>query len=230
METDYIIDCSDAEPNVDLAKSARLEVDDQLGGYRVNSELQARSDIWVSGAASCYYDVKLGRRRVTHHDHAIISGRLAGTNMTGAGKSFTHQSMFWSDLGADIGFEAIGLIDPFLPTVGVFAKPSPKSKSPSSSGEKADASDSAKSDDELKLRSPNSNDQYEKGIIFYLKNDIIVGIMLWNIFDRISIARRIVNEGRVFEDMSEVAKLFNLRLFEEDEEEEPTSNPDKDNS
>jgi len=29
--------------------------------------------------------VKLGRRRVEHHDHAVISGRLAGENMTGAG-------------------------------------------------------------------------------------------------------------------------------------------------
>ena len=30
--------------------------------------------------------MKLGRRRVEHHDHAIVSGRLAGENMTGAGK------------------------------------------------------------------------------------------------------------------------------------------------
>lgn len=29
----------------------------------------------------------LGRRRVEHHDHAVVSGRLAGENMTGAGKS-----------------------------------------------------------------------------------------------------------------------------------------------
>lgn len=35
------------EVNVDLARSARLEVDPELGGYRVNSELEARSDIWV---------------------------------------------------------------------------------------------------------------------------------------------------------------------------------------
>lgn len=35
------------EPNVDLAKSAGLEVDPDFGGYRVNAELQARSNIWV---------------------------------------------------------------------------------------------------------------------------------------------------------------------------------------
>lgn len=30
--------------------------------------------------------------------------------------------MFWSDLGPDVGYEAIGIIDSSLPTVGVFAK------------------------------------------------------------------------------------------------------------
>lgn len=32
--------------------------------------------------------------------------------------------MFWSDLGPKIGYEAIGLIDSSLETVGVFAKKS----------------------------------------------------------------------------------------------------------
>lgn len=39
-----------------------------------------------------------------------------------AGKPYLHQSMFWSDLGPDVGYEAIGIIDSSLPTVGVFAK------------------------------------------------------------------------------------------------------------
>lgn len=38
------------------------------------------------------------------------------------GKPYVHQSMFWSDLGPDVGYEAIGIIDSSLPTVGVFAK------------------------------------------------------------------------------------------------------------
>lgn len=29
--------------------------------------------------------------------------------------------MFWSDLGPDVGYEAIGIIDSSLPTIGVFA-------------------------------------------------------------------------------------------------------------
>lgn len=40
-----------------------------------------------------------------------------------SGKAYTHQSMFWSDLGSKIGFEAIGVIDSSLKTLGVFAQP-----------------------------------------------------------------------------------------------------------
>ena len=42
------------------------------------------------------------------------------------GKPYWHQSMFWSDLGPDVGYEAIGIVDSSLPTVGVFAKATTK--------------------------------------------------------------------------------------------------------
>lgn len=35
------------DPNVELASAAGLEVDPVLGGYHVNSELEAKSNIWV---------------------------------------------------------------------------------------------------------------------------------------------------------------------------------------
>lgn len=35
------------EPNVDLASTSGLEVDEIHGGFRVNAELEARSNIWV---------------------------------------------------------------------------------------------------------------------------------------------------------------------------------------
>ena len=41
-------------------------------------------------------------------------------------QEYTHQSMFWSDLGPDVGYEAIGVVDSNLQTVGVFAKATPK--------------------------------------------------------------------------------------------------------
>jgi programmed cell death 8 (apoptosis-inducing factor) len=61
---------------------------------------------------------------VEHHDHANVSGRLAGYNMTGSSLPFMHQSMFWSDVGSDVGFEATGIIDSKLSTVGVWSLPS----------------------------------------------------------------------------------------------------------
>lgn len=42
--------------------------------------------------------------------------------MTGAGKPYWHQSMFWSDLGPHVGYEAIGVVDAALETTAIFAK------------------------------------------------------------------------------------------------------------
>lgn len=42
--------------------------------------------------------------------------------MVGKRKAYTHQSMFWSDIGPNIGFEAMGLTDSRLKTFGVFAE------------------------------------------------------------------------------------------------------------
>lgn len=47
VETDHIVAAVGLEPSVELAKSAGLEVDSDFGGFRVNAELQARSNIWV---------------------------------------------------------------------------------------------------------------------------------------------------------------------------------------
>ena len=59
--------------------------------------------MWVAGDVASFYDVTLGRRQEEHHDHAVVSGRLAGGNMAGGRKAYGHQSMFWSDLGPEIG-------------------------------------------------------------------------------------------------------------------------------
>lgn len=84
LTTDHVVVAVGMEPNTALADSSGLEVDQHIGGFAVNSELEAsRRNIYVAGDAASFYDVKLGRRRVEHHDHAIVSGRLAGENMVG---------------------------------------------------------------------------------------------------------------------------------------------------
>lgn len=80
---DHVIVAVGSEPNTELAKGSKLETDEKLGGYIVNAELLARNNVYVAGDASNFYDPHLGRRRVEHHDHAVVSGRLAGENMVG---------------------------------------------------------------------------------------------------------------------------------------------------
>lgn len=105
---DHIVVAAGFVPDVSLAKTSGLEVDSILSGFVVNAELQARSNLYVvstimsylyvfmvnnisvylkAGDAATFYDPKLGRRRVEHHDHAVVSGRLAGENMAGLSKS-----------------------------------------------------------------------------------------------------------------------------------------------
>ncbi|XP_055004740.1 apoptosis-inducing factor 1, mitochondrial isoform X12 [Boleophthalmus pectinirostris] len=219
VKTDHIVAAVGLEPNVDLAKSAGLEVDSDFGGFRVNAELQARSNIWVAGDAACFYDIRLGRRRVEHHDHAVVSGRLAGENMTGASKPYWHQSMFWSDLGPDVGYEAIGIVDSSLPTVGVFAKATSKD-TPKAATEQSGTGIRSESETEATAISPVASstsapivehkDEYGKGVIFYLRDKVVVGIILWNVFNRMPIARKIIKDGEEHADLNEVAKLFNI--------------------
>ncbi|XP_067113215.1 apoptosis-inducing factor 1, mitochondrial isoform X3 [Osmerus mordax] len=220
VKTDHLVAAVGLEPSTELAKSAGLEVDSDFGGYRVNAELQARSNIWVAGDAACFYDIRLGRRRVEHHDHAVVSGRLAGENMTGANKPYWHQSMFWSDLGPDVGYEAIGIVDSSLPTVGVFAKATAKD-TPRAAAEMSGTGIRSESETEAVASSPvasstlppaplQQKDDYGKGVIFYLRDKVVVGIILWNVFNRMPIARKIIKDGEEHADLNEVAKLFNI--------------------
>ncbi|KAM4696758.1 apoptosis-inducing factor 1, mitochondrial [Rhinophrynus dorsalis] len=221
VQTDHIVAAVGLEPNTELAKSAGLELDGDFGGYRVNAELQARNNVWVAGDAACFYDIKLGRRRVEHHDHAVVSGRLAGENMTGAAKPYWHQSMFWSDLGPDVGYEAIGIVDSSLPTVGVFAKATDRD-TPKRAAEESGTGIRSESDFQdivqpketttsLSSVAPSQQrETYGKGVVFYLRDNVVVGIVLWNIFNRMPIARKIIKDGEEHSDLNEVAKLFNI--------------------
>lgn len=226
--TDHVVVAVGLDVDTQLAKSAGIEVDEKHGGYRVNTELQARSNIWVAGDASCFYDTKLGRRRVEHHDHAVVSGRLAGENMTGAQKSYYHQSMFWSDLGPDVGYEAIGVIDSSLKTVAVFSKVAAATDTPVGalneglreeaqlgSGEAAVALQEAPVTMPKKV--PFDKEEFQKGVIFYLRNEVVVGVLLWNIFGRMPLARKIIREQQTYEDYGELAKHF--QVYNDDDEE-----------
>lgn len=113
--------------------------------------------------------------------------------------------MFWSDLGPKIGYEALGIIDSTLPTVSVFVKkPSDKFKT---------NSDSTKAGVTPTVQAADANDEendFSKGVVFYLKEEKIVGIVLWNVFNRINTARAVINQDKKYTDLNEVAKLFDI--------------------
>ncbi|CAF3566613.1 unnamed protein product [Rotaria socialis] len=217
ITTDHVVVAVGIEPNTELAKSAGLETDPHQGGFLVNAELQARHNVWVAGDAASFYDIKLGRRRVEHYDHAIVSGKLAGENMTGAHKPYWHQSMFWSDLGQKVGFEAIGLTDSNLQTVAVYAKRQPGDEAPKADDEgnreqKETDSAATESKDKLpeKTTTTDTKNDYSKGVVFYVKENKVVGVVLWNVFNRIPIARKIIKDQQEINDFQELAKLFNI--------------------
>lgn len=47
MKVDHVVSAVGLEPNVELARTSGLEVDEVNGGFLVNAELEARSNIWV---------------------------------------------------------------------------------------------------------------------------------------------------------------------------------------
>ncbi|XP_064470601.1 apoptosis-inducing factor 1, mitochondrial-like [Ornithodoros turicata] len=207
--SDHVVVAVGVHPDTSLAVASGLEEDDRLGGFKANAELEVRTNVWVAGDALSFYDTKLGRRRVEHHDHAVVTGRLAGENMMGARKPYKHQSMFWSDIGPEVGYEAIGLVDAELPTVGVFAKEAHHDVATS-----AVQATGGETKDELP-RPPEKNDDFSKGVVFYLRNDgYVVGIVLWNVFNRMPVARKIINEHMQYPDFGELAKLFDIHAEE----------------
>jgi len=216
VSVEHVVVAVGLEPNTELASTSGLEVDDSHGGFLVNAELEARSNVWVAGDAACFYDTRLGRRRVEHHDHAVVSGRLAGENMTGAHKPYSHQSMFWSDLGPHIGYEAIGIVDSSLPTLSVFAKADEKDTpkavvEETGEGLRSETEQAAKETaPQQSFHSPTQDENYGKGIIFYLRDKVVVGMVMWNVFNKMPIARKILKENVTEDEVAEISKLFNL--------------------
>ncbi len=62
---------------------------------------------------------------------------------------------------------------------------------------------------------PVAAEDYGKGVVFYLKNDLVVGIVLWNVFNKMPIARKVIKEGKEYSDLSDLAKLFNIHGTQE---------------
>lgn len=131
-----------------------------------------------------------------------------------------------SDLGPNIGYEAVGLIDSSLTTIGVWAKgqeedtPQKSSLDPSdvrtesigqtssrSEEPQADTLTSVESDAPTsRLKSPD----YRKGLVLYVKDQRIVGILMFNLFNRVSLAKNVIQNRTSTEALQDVVDLFNI--------------------
>ncbi|KAF4317374.1 hypothetical protein BBO99_00008201 [Phytophthora kernoviae] len=184
LDADYVVLASthtDPATTLRMGRPTRagggLERDEKNGGLVVNSQLEAVSGLFVAGNAASYFDPYLGRRRVDRYDHAVNSGLTAGRNMArslhGAGKmkTYRHQPLFRSHLpGLGVLIEGIGEVDSSLRTVGVWVQP-PNVGVGQNGGRGV---------------------PYERGVVYYLKGNKIMGILLWNASDVLESARQLM--------------------------------------
>lgn len=105
-EADGIIAGLGIDPEIELAKSAGLKIDN---GILVSRTLQtSHPDIFSAGDVANFYNPHLEKRvRIEHENTANTMGRTAGRNMAGAGEEYTYLPYFYSDL-FDLGYEAVG--------------------------------------------------------------------------------------------------------------------------
>jgi NADPH-dependent 2,4-dienoyl-CoA reductase/sulfur reductase-like enzyme len=121
LEVDGVVAGIGARPNTDPAEAAGLTVDD---GIVVDAFLRtSHPDVYAAGDVAAFWQAALGeRRRVEHEDNALTMGRHAGRAMAGEPAPYDHLPFFYSDL-FDLGYEAVGDLDPRLQTVAEWDEP-----------------------------------------------------------------------------------------------------------
>ncbi|HET7631823.1 MAG TPA: FAD-dependent oxidoreductase [Gemmatimonadaceae bacterium] len=110
-----------AEPNVELAQSAGLAVQD---GIRVDASLRTSDPhIFAAGdVASVYNPALKAWRRVEHADSANHMGGYAGVAMTGRTLAYEYLPFFYSDF-YNVSYEAVGEVDSRLEMVEEWTTP-----------------------------------------------------------------------------------------------------------
>ena len=167
VKVDHIIAGIGIRPNIELAQTAGITIGDpeKGGGILVDKYLRTNQpDIFAAGDVASFYNAALQQQmRVEHEDNANSMGRVAGLNMAGRETGYQHQPFFYSDL-FDLGFEAVGELNPLLETYADWKEP------------------------------------FRKGVVYYLKNRKIRGVLLWNTWDQVDAARELISNGRTYAD------------------------------
>ena len=157
---DYVVAGIGIRPNISLAKSAGIQTGK---GILVNEMLQTNNpDVYAAGDVAEIFQPVLGKSIIVEHeDNANTMGRHAGRNMAGAEQKYDHLSYFYSDL-FDLGYEAVGTLDPRLETYADWQEP------------------------------------FKKGVIYYLDEGRVQGVLLWNVWDTVPAARALIKEAGPF--------------------------------
>ncbi len=121
FEVDGVVAGLGLRPNVELAKSAGLKVDN---GIVVDDHQRTSApDIFAAGDVAMFPHQALGRMmRVEHEDNALKMGLQAGRNMAGADEAYTHAPYFYSDM-FELGYEAVGELSSKLETAADWQEP-----------------------------------------------------------------------------------------------------------
>jgi NAD(P)H-nitrite reductase large subunit len=157
------------EPNVRLAKAARLAVGD---GIIVDELLRTSNpDIYAAGDVANFPSQALQMRlRFEHEDNAEAMGRIAGANMAGRRTAYQHLPMFYSDF-FDLGYEAVGQVDNRMATV----------------------------EDWLH--------KFHKGVIYYMADNRVRGVLLWNTWGQAEAARELILSRRRYKHEDLIGRL-----------------------
>lgn len=121
LDAGWVIAGIGMDPETELARSAGLRIEK---GVVVNRYLQtSRQEIFAAGDLARYPCEAIGEdMRSEHWDNAGAQGRCAGVNMAGGAEPYVHLPYFYSDL-FELGFEAVGKLDPKMKTIAAWEIP-----------------------------------------------------------------------------------------------------------
>jgi len=122
LPSDGVVAGLGIQPNLGLAQAAGLEIRD--GGIAVDEQLRTSAPgVYSAGDVAMFYNPTLNKfLRVEHEDNALRMGEAAGRSMAGEKTAYRHLPFFYSDL-FDLGYEAVGELDPQLEIVADWAEP-----------------------------------------------------------------------------------------------------------
>ncbi|KAL3117118.1 hypothetical protein niasHT_007521 [Heterodera trifolii] len=197
---DFVIIALGAEPNIELAdEKGGIKLDKANGGVMTDEHLRVCDNVWAAGDVCSFVDPILKRRRrCTHWQHAQITGRIAGENMTDGHKTYTHQGAFVTMFGPYAHICGVGDVNPHsFSTTTIFAK--------------RDEEAAEDAEDEL------------RAVVFYTEptTNVVVGVLLYNILGMgEEWARKLIRDAQRLDERTaiECAKLFELWDSEDDEE------------